>query len=231
MQESPTDDLKPRERLERRGARCLCDDELLAVLLDTIGNAKNAPEHDARKVLQTSNGSFFQLSRWEISDFLALGISWLRACNLVAAFEIGRRIEERTEFSAPLTTAEDIFKFFERKALPLDREKCWVLCTDAKNRVIRFEEITAGTATASVFHPRDFLRPAIRANASALALVHNHPSGDASPSASDIRITRSLAEACKIFDIRLLDHVIIGRRNIPPHTRGYFSFSDAGLLP
>lgn len=231
MQESPTDDLKPRERLERRGARCLCDDELLAVLLDTIGNAKNTPEHDARKVLQTSNGSFFQLSRWEISDFLALGISWLRACNLVAAFEIGRRIEERTEFSAPLTTAEDIFKFFERKALPLDREKCWVLCTDAKNRVIRFEEITAGTATASVFHPRDFLRPAIRANASALALVHNHPSGDASPSASDIRITRALSEACKIFDIRLLDHVIIGRRNIPPHTRGYFSFSDAGLLP
>jgi len=231
MQESPTDDLKPRERLERRGARCLCDDELLAVLLDTVGNAKNTPESDAHKVLQTSNGSFFQLSRWEISDFLSLGISWLRACNLVAAFEIGRRIEERTEFSAPLTTAEDIFKFFERKTLPLDREKCWVLCTDAKNRVIRFEEITAGTATASVFHPRDFLRPAIRANASALALVHNHPSGDASPSASDIRITRSLAEACKIFDIRLLDHVIIGRRNTPPHTRGYFSFSDSGLLP
>lgn len=229
-QQSPTDDLRPRERLERRGARCLCDDELVAVLLEVDSTLKNTPETDARKVLDAAAGSFFQLSRWEISDFLALGIPWRRACNLVAAFEIGRRIEERTEFSAPLTSAEDIFKFFERKALPLDREKCWVLCTDAKNRVIRFEEVTTGTASASIFHPRDFLRPAVRANASALALVHNHPSGDSTPSASDIRITKSLAEACKIFEIRLLDHVIIGRRNIPPHIRGYFSFSDAGIL-
>lgn len=225
---SPTDDLRPRERLERRGARCLCDDELLSVLLEN--GEKNIPQESARKVLEAAAGSFYQISRWEISDFLAIGLSWRRACNLVAAFEIGRRIEERTEFSAPLKDAEDIFRFFEKKALPLDREKCWVLCTDAKNRVIRFEEITAGTASASVFHPRDFLRPAIRSNASALALVHNHPSGDSSPSASDIRITKSLEDACKIFEIRLLDHVIIGRRNIPPHTRGYFSFSDAGLL-
>ncbi|MBQ6705545.1 MAG: DNA repair protein RadC [Opitutales bacterium] len=228
--QSPTDDLRPRERLERRGARCLCDDELLAVLLETGTAAKNGPEEAARKVLNTATGSLFQISRWELSDFLALGLSWRRACALVAAFEIGRRIEERKEFSAPLSSSEDIFKFFERKALPLDREKCWVLCADAKNRVIRFEEITAGTASASAFHPRDFLRPAIRANASALVLVHNHPSGDSSPSSSDIRITKSLAEACKIFEIRLLDHVIIGRRNIPPHTHGYFSFADAGML-
>lgn len=228
----PNDKLRPRERLERRGARCLCDDELLAVLLEAPGNAKNkiSPAEIARKILDSADGSFFQLSRWEISDFAALNIPWDYACNLTAAFEIGRRIEERTEFSAPISAAADIFEFFERKALPLDREKCWVICTDAKNRVIRFEEITAGTANSSIFHPRDFLRPAIRSNATALALVHNHPSGDSSPSASDIRITRVLAEACKIFEIKLLDHVIVGRRNIPPHTRGYFSFADAGML-
>lgn len=226
----PNDKLRPRVRLERRGARCLGDEELLAVLLDFGKEQKSSPEEDARKVLETAAGSFFQLSRWEISDYLAAGVSWRRACNLAAAFEIGRRIEERTEFSAPLSSAADIFRFFERKALPLDREKCWVLCTDAKNRVTRFEEITAGTASASIFHPRDFLRPAIRVNASALALVHNHPSGDSTPSAADIKITKTLAEACRIFEIRLLDHVVIGRRNIPPHTRGYFSFADAGLL-
>lgn len=227
---SPNDDLRPRERLERRGARCLCDDELLAVLLDTDGNAKISPEEAARKVLETAAGSFFQLSRWEISDFRAVGLPWRRACNLAVAFEIGRRIEERTEFSAPLATSKDVFEFFERKALPLDREKCWVLCTDAKNRVIRLDEITTGTASASAFHPRDFLRPAVRANASGIVLVHNHPSGDSSPSPSDIRITKTLSDACKIFEIRLLDHVIIGRRNIPPHTCGYFSFSDSGML-
>lgn len=214
----------------RRGTRCLCDDELLAALLDTGARLKTSPEHDARKVLETAAGSFFQLSRWDVSDFTALGLPLSRACSLVAAFEIGRRIEERTEFSAQLTSAADIFDFFERKALPLDREKCWVICTDAKNRVIRFDEISAGTASASVFHPRDFLRPAVRANASAVALIHNHPSGDSSPSSSDLRITKSLAEACRIFEIRLLDHVIVGRRNIPPHARGYFSFVEAGLL-
>ncbi len=227
---APNDNLRPRERLERRGARCLCDDELLAALLDSCPARKTPPEEDARAVLDAAVGSFFQLSRWEISDFAALGVPWKRACALAAAFEIGRRIEERTEFSAPLSRSEDIFEFFERKALPLDREKCWVLCTDAKNRVVRFEEITAGTATASMFHPRDFLRPAIRANATALVLVHNHPSGDSAPSAGDVKITKSLAEACKIFEIRLLDHVIVGRRNIPPHTRGYFSFADAGMI-
>lgn len=228
----PNDKLRPRERLERRGARCLCDDELLAVLLEADGTIKktSSPETLARTILDAADGSFFQLSRWEISDFSALKIPWYSACKLAAAFEIGRRIEERTEFSAPIRSAVDIFEFFERKALPLDHEKCWVICTDAKHRVIRFEEITTGTATSSIFHPRDFLRPAVRANASALALIHNHPSGDSSPSASDIRITRALAEACKIFEIRLLDHVIIGRRNIPPHTRGFFSFSEAGML-
>lgn len=226
----PNDKHRPRERLERRGARCLCDDELLAILLDLGTRQKNTPEQEARNVLEASSGSFFQLSRWEISDFTALGIPWRKACNLVAAFEIGRRIEERTEFSSPITSPEKIFEFFERKTLPLDHEKCWVLCLDAKHRVIRFEEITTGTATASIFHPRDFLRPAIRANATALALVHNHPSGDSTPSSNDIRITRTLSEACKIFDIRLIDHVIIGRRNIPPHTRGFFSFSEAGML-
>jgi len=221
----------PRERLERRGARCLCDDELLAVLLELSSPAKNSsPEADARRVLDSADGSFFQLSRWEISDFSALGLTWRRACALTAAFELGRRIEERTEFSAPIRDAADVFRFFERKALPLDREKCWVLCTDAKNRIIRFEEISAGTANSAAFHPRDFLRPAVRANANGILLVHNHPSGDSSPSANDIRITKTLADACRIFEIRLLDHVVIGRRNIPPHTRGFFSFVDAGLI-
>lgn len=235
MNESPSEkksELRPRHRMERRGARCLCDDELLAVLLDGAfpQREKISPETLARKVLDSAAGSFFQLSRWEISDFVALGLPWARACNLVAAFEIGRRIEERTEFSAPICCAEDIFRFFERKTLPLDREKCWVLCTDAKNRIIRMEEMTSGTASASVFHPRDFLRPAVRANASGIVLVHNHPSGDASPSGNDFQITKTLAAACKIFEIRFLDHVIIGRRNIPPHVRGFYSFNDAGEL-
>lgn len=229
----PTNDeknLRPRERLERRGARCLSDAELLAVLLDVNASIKTSPAEDADKVLATADGSFYQLSRWEISDFLALGIPWRRACNLVASFEIGRRIEDRIEFSERLSCARDVFEYFDRKALPLDREKCWVICTDSKFRVIRFDEITAGTATASSFHPRDFLRPAVRANAPGIMLVHNHPSGDATPSSNDFQITKSLNDACNILKIALHDHIIVGRKNIPPFTCGYYSFAEAGTL-
>lgn len=222
--------LCPRERLARRGARCLLDDELLAALLDTGAGGKIPPDVAAKTVLSAVDGSFYQLARWELSDFLNHGLTERRAENLVLAFEIGRRIEERVEKSAPLTCAADIFHYFEKKSLPLDREKCWVICTDVKNRVIRFDEVSAGTASASSYHPRDFLRPAVRANAPAIALVHNHPSGDSSPSKNDIKITKSLASACEILGIRLLDHVIVGRRNIPPHVCGYFAFSEAGLL-
>jgi len=222
--------LRPRERLDRRGARCLSDAELLSVLLDAGVASKTTPDANAENVLSKVDGSFYQLSRWEISDFLSLGISWQRACNLVVAFEVGRRIEDRIEFSERLSSANEVFRFFERKALPLDREKCWTICTDAKFRVIRFDEITSGTASSSNFHPRDFLRPAVRANAVGLLLVHNHPSGDATPSADDIKTTRSLREACKILQISFIDHVIIGRKNIPPYVSGYYSFSESGVL-
>lgn len=210
----------------------ISDADLLAALLDIafpVGE-KSKTWDAAEELLATANRSFYQLSRWEYRDFEEKGFTPARVANLLAALEVGRRFEERTEKSEPLTGAEAIFKMFEKTCVRLDREKCWILCLDAKNRVIRREEVSAGTANASAYHPRDFLRPAIRANASGIALVHNHPSGDASPSKSDFKVTRSLAEACKVLDIHLLDHVIVGRRNIPPHVRGYFAFSEAGLL-
>lgn len=221
---------RPRARLDRRGARCLSDAEIIAVLLDTDSSLKTSPLHAAQSLLDCTDGSLYRLSRWAISDFTATGLSWKRATNLVAAFELSRRFEDRCEISKPITNSRDIFDFFEKRALPLDRECCWILCLDIKLRVLRYDEITAGTASGSLFHPRDFLRPAVRSNAEKIVLVHNHPSGDSTPSSNDIKITRKLAEAARTLDIDLLDHVIVGRRNIPPHTSGYFSFADAGLL-
>lgn len=225
-----TPENRPRARLDRRGARCLSDAEILAVLLDTDASLKTPPLQAARALLDCTDASLYRLSRWTTSDFTAAGLSWKRASNLVAAFELSRRFEDRREISKPVTTSRDIFDFFERRALPLDRECCWILCLDIKLRVLRYDEVTTGTASSSLFHPRDFLRPAVRSNAERIILVHNHPSGDASPSANDIQITRKLADAAKLLDIALLDHVIIGRRNIPPHMSGFFSFADAGLL-
>ena len=221
---APANHARPRERLERRGARCLSDSELVAVIL---GN-DSLPL--ARELVDCVDGSIYQMSRWSISDFVAKGLTWARACNIVAAFELARRFEERREMPDVLTSAREIFNFFKKKSLPLDSEKCWVISLDVRKHVLRYDEITSGTATAVLFHPRDFLRPAIRCNAAKIALVHNHPSGDATPSTQDNDITDKLREACNIFNIELADHVIIGRSNIPPHITGFFSYATAGML-
>lgn len=221
--------MRPRERLDRRGARCLGDAEVLAVLLE-VGDSKTPPLDVARALLDRTDGSLYRLSRWTISDFTDAGLTWKRACSLAAAFELARRFEDRREISAPISCSRDVFEFFEKRALPLDRESCWILSLDIKLRPLRYDEVSAGTANGSLFHPRDFLRPAVRCNAECVILVHNHPSGDSTPSASDVKITKKLAAAAATLDIRLADHVIVGRRNIPPHVEGYFSFADSGLL-
>lgn len=215
---------QPREQLERRGARCLSDAEVLAVLLG------NGSLPTAQALVDCTDGSIYQMSRWAILDFVDKGLTWARACNLVAAFELARRFEDRHEISGQLAGARDIFDFFNKKSLPLDQEKCWVICMDIRSRVLRYDEITSGTGSASLFHPRDFLRSAIRCNAAKIVLVHNHPSGDASPSAQDTEITRRLVKACEVLEIALMDHVIIGRASIPPHRAGYFSYFNAGML-
>ncbi len=222
-------DGSPRERLERRGARCLSDVDLLSVLLE-IPSAKEPPGSIARRILEKVNGSIYNLSRWTIQDLRAENISWTRVCMLSAAFELAKRFDERSEITTKITTAKDVFAFFNKISLALDREKCWVLSLDVKNQVVRFDEVSAGTATGSLFHPRDFLRPAVRCNASSIILVHNHPSGDSTPSKGDVEITLRLRDAAKVLGINLLDHVIVGRRNVGVHKDGYFSFADAGKL-
>jgi DNA repair protein RadC len=112
----------------------------------------------------------------------------------------------------------------------LQVEKFWVLCLNRRNRLLKQVEVSSGTATATLAHPREVFRPAIREAAAAIVCAHNHPSGDPSPSAADIQLTRQLREAASAVDIPLLDHVIIGRRGADPLGRGYYSFREAGLL-
>lgn len=109
-------------------------------------------------------------------------------------------------------------------------EKFWVLCLNRKNRLIKRVEITSGTATSALAHPREVFRAAVRESATAITCVHNHPSGDPSPSAPDMNVTRMLREAAKAVDIQLMDHVIVGRASSDPLAKGWFSFRDAGIL-
>lgn len=110
------------------------------------------------------------------------------------------------------------------------QETFWTIMLNRKNNPIARVLITLGTATAALAHPREVFRPAILANACAIICVHNHPSGDPAPSAPDVHVTRQIREAAKAVDIDFLDHVILGRPEMDPLGRGYYSFRDAGMV-
>jgi DNA repair protein RadC len=130
---------------------------------------------------------------------------------------------------------ELVLDFFNRSVAGAawhDPEKeCLIaIMLDRKNRAKDFALISLGTATGSLVHPREVFRPVIAAAATALVLVHNHPSGDPAPSSADLQVTRRLREAAQAVDVQLIDHVIVGTRQGDPAGRGYYSFREAGLL-
>jgi DNA repair protein RadC len=129
-----------------------------------------------------------------------------------------------------LNRAELIADYLKPTTAGLAVEKFWVLCLNRKNRLLKLVEITSGTATAALAHPREVFRAAIRESATGIICAHNHPSGDPAPSAPDMQVTRQLREAAKAVDIDFIDHVIVGNAAHDPVGRGYYSFRDAGLL-
>ncbi|HEY5079404.1 MAG TPA: DNA repair protein RadC [Opitutaceae bacterium] len=221
---------RPQERLERLGAGALSDTELLAMLLRSGTQGQDVLTLSA--TLLSEAGSLSGLLAWHEADFRSLrGIGRVKSLQLVAAMEVARRAIHLPAQEAPvLNRADLIAAHFDPVASGLDVEKFWVLCLNRRNRLRKRVEVSSGTATAALAHPREVFRAAIREGAAALVCAHNHPSGDPSPSAADIQLTRQLREAAAAVDIPLLDHVIIGRRGADPLGRGYYSFREAGLL-
>lgn len=221
---------EPRSRLENYGAPALSDIELIATILQ----GTNLPPERALAVarrLVTTAGSIAGLATWTIHDYQKFdGIGPARASQLGTLTEIARRMMRPTEASPLLNRPELIAQHFQPITAGLEIEKFWVVCLNRKNRLKRLVEVTSGTATASLAHPREVFRAAIQNSSSAVICVHNHPSGDPAPSAADIQVTRVLREAAKTVDIELLDHVVVGRVETDPTFRGYYSFREAGLV-
>ena len=145
--------------------------------------------------------------------------------------ELSRRVLGQQTGEAPLLNRGDLVAaYFQPAVRGLQVEKFWVLCLNRKNRLLKRIEVTSGTATAALAHPREVFREAVRASASAVVCVHNHPSGDPSPSTADLQVTRQLREAARTLDIELLDHVIVGQATADPLGLGFYSFRTAGLL-
>ncbi len=215
---------RPRERLASEGTGALSDAELLALLLRTGSHSKDALAvasellnlHGGLRRVSQANGA--ELAR-------SPGIGPAKSASILAALEIGRRLERRrlvvgTAMRGPV----DIFRHFQPELRDLRQERFVVVLLDARHRVMRTEVVSQGTLTASLVHPREVFRPALRDAAAALVLVHNHPSGDPTPSREDREVTIRLSRAGEILGVRVLDHVVLAER-------GYCSLREEGLLP
>lgn len=221
---------RPQERLEALGPRSLSDSELLAMILRSGSQGRNVLSV-ASEILAEA-GSLQGLLRWNDSEFRRIkGIGKVKALQLITIVEICRRVRDRSPASEPiLDSPEVVAEYLQPLADGLDVEKFWTLCLNRKNRLIKVVEVSSGTASNSLAHPREVFREAVRHGASAIICAHNHPSGDPAPSAADIKVTRQLRESAGVLSIDLLDHIIVGSRQADPRGIGHYSFQSAGLL-
>ena len=229
LKDLPKED-RPQERLERLGATALADRELLAMIIRS-GTSKKDVLTLADEML-TKAGSLCGLLRWDVSDFQEItGIGKVKALQLSTQIEIAKRMirGERNQ-DIILDEPQKVWEYLYPEVRSDTVERVWVLCLDRKNKLIRAESVTSGTATGSLVHPREVFRPAIRHGATAIILAHNHPSGDPTPSSADLRVTNKIFEASKTVDLEMHDHVILGEPEHCPQGFGYYSFSDAGLI-
>jgi len=213
---------RPREKLLDQGAAALSAVELLAVLLRT-GTAGETVLDQARAVLDAANHTLQGLAGLGLPDLCRVrGIGPAKAAQLLALVEIAKRFgQEEFAPGAPFKGSHDVYAHFRERLAHERHEQFYAVLLDNKNRKLKDVCISQGSLTASIVHPRDVYLPVIRESAAAVIFVHNHPSGDPTPSAEDLEITRRLRQVGDIVGVRVLDHVIIGRGR-------YVSFVDDG---
>ena len=226
ISEMPPDE-RPREKLMALGDGALSEAELIAILLGS--GLKGANVVDIARDLLRRYESLDGLSRCSHKEIASIrGIGATRALKLVAAFGIGKRLASSRAQKQKLDSPEAIEALLGPEMRMLRKESLRVLLLNTRYQLERIEQISLGTINESIAHPRDILRHALIYSCHAIVVVHNHPSGDASPSQADHGLTRRLAEAAELMQIKLLDHIIIGART--ESSPGYFSFKEAGVL-
>jgi DNA repair protein RadC len=226
IREMPQDQ-RPREKLLVHGVSALSDPELIAILLRTGLRGANAVEV-GRQLLEKYK-SLTGISRCSVKELRKIpGIGQTKALELVAAFGLGQRLAHETLSKQKLDSPELVSELVGQEMRRLRTESLRVILLDTRYRLLHIEEVSVGSLNESIAHPREIFRPAITYSAYAVIVVHNHPSGDASPSQTDHSLTRRLAEAAELLQIKLLDHIIIGAPS--EGNPGYFSFKEAGVL-
>ncbi len=215
---------RPRERLWSLGAGALTTAELLAVLLGT-GRGGQSVLDVAARLLEVSDGSLRRLAQRPRAELLrAAGVGPTKAARLLAAFELGARTAREERPTLPrIREPEDVVRLFDNRLRDLQVEEFHLLALDSQSQVLREVLVTRGLLNSSLVHPREVFRAAIAEAAAGIVVVHNHPSGDPTPSAEDRAVTQQLAAAGRLLDLPLYDHVIIAGDR-------FLSFATAGLL-
>ena len=220
---------RPRERLVEHGPDALSPAELIAILVRTGLRGTNAVE--IGKQLIQKYGTLQALARASVDDLRSVkGIGRDKAVTLMAAFALARKMAEDLQRESPvLDNPEAIVQLLREQNLVKNVETLQILLLNTRRRLIRVEPVTDGTIDTLLVHPREVFKAAIAANAAAVVLAHNHPSGDPTPSEADIKVTRDLIRAGQLLKIEVLDHVIIGRAT-PERPKDYASLRELGYF-
>ena len=218
------EDDKPREKLMLKGKIALSDAELIAILIGSGSRNESAVEL-SKRILASSDNNLSALGKFSIEQLMQFkGIGEAKAITIVAAMELGRR--RRSEEAKVLTkvnSSKVVFDLMQPLIGELLHEEFWVLCLNNSNKITHKFQLSKGGMTATVVDMRLMFKTLLEQNATALILVHNHPSGAVKPSEADIKITERIKVAAKQLEFSLLDHLIVSE-----HT--YFSFADEGII-
>ncbi len=222
---------RPREKMLANGKKSLTDSELLAILIRTGIPGASAIEI-AMNILQQSNNRLTELARMEVSDLQRYhkGLGSTKAVTVLAALELGNRMlkEDKETKEDIIKNSEDLFRFISHSIIDLPNEEFWAVYLNQRNKIVWKQRIGSGGLTQTTVDLRIIFRAALEHNAVALAVAHNHPSGNLQPSRPDKDLTNRISEAGKILNIRLVEHLIVG---ISPEGKpAYYSFNDHGLL-
>ena len=221
LKELPVE-LMPRERLYQLGPEALSNQEILAILLRTGVKGENVLDLAERILLEYGLPGLARLTVHEMSNIHGMGLA--KAASLKAALELGRRLVTTDPITRPtINSPEDVASLVMEEMRYLDREHFRVISLTTKNHVLGISQISIGSLNSSIVHPRECFKEAIRRNSNAIILVHNHPSGDPTPSREDIQVSKRLVESGTLLGIEVLDHVIIGDNQ-------YISLKERGIL-
>lgn len=219
---------RPRERLLRQGAEALKTSELIAILLRT-GMVGFSAIDIADKLL-AQYGSLEALSRASVSDLAKTkGVGQTKAIQLKAAFTLGARLSRSEAESRTVESPDDVYALLGEEMRLLDYESVRIISLNTRYKFLAIDEVSRGTVSESLFHPREAFRHAMARQAHGVILVHNHPSGDPSPSTADRKVTQQLKAAGDLLQIEVHDHVILGAPR-PNQPQPWFSFRQNGAL-